>query len=145
MLLEPKSLTLPTSKGDRTYILGKFPAVAGREIVAKYPLSNMPKLGDYDVSETVMLKLMAFVAVEVSPGQVIPLNSRALVDNHVPDWETLARLEWASLEYNCSFFADGRASTFFANITTTAPQWISRMLTDLLAQSSGAEKPHLQS
>lgn len=142
MLLEPKTVTIPTPKGERSFIIGKYPAVAGREIVAKYPLSNVPKLGEYDVSEATMLKLMAFVAVEVAPGQVVPLNTRALVDNHVPDWETLARLEWASLEYNCSFFGDGRASAFFGSLTQTAPQWISQMLTALSAQSSGAAKQH---
>jgi len=145
MLLEPKTIQLPTSKGDRAYVLGKYPAVAGREIVAKYPLSNLPKLGDYGVSEEVMLKLMGFVAVETAPGNLVPLNSRALVDNHVPDWETLARLEWASLEYNCSFFGEGKTFGFLDNIEAKAPAWISRMLTALSGQLSEAEKRPLQS
>lgn len=139
-LLEPKPITLPTQAGEpKGYILSKFPAVAGREIVAKYPLSNMPKLGDYAVSEEVMLKLMAYVAVD-TPAGPLPLNTRALVDNHVPDWEVLARLEWAMLEYNCSFFGNGQTSDFLKNIGAKAPQWISQMLTGLSAQSSGADK-----
>lgn len=141
MLLEPKTITLPTQSGEpRNYVLSKFPAVAGREIVAKYPTSNVPKLGDYGVSEETMLKLMAYVGVETQPGQVLPLSTRALVDNHVPDWEVLARLEWAMLEYNCSFFGNGQTSDFFASIGAKAPQWISQMLTALSAQSSGAGK-----
>ncbi len=140
MLIEPKTITLPTRSGDKSYVIGKYPAIAGREIVAKYPVANMPKLGEYGVSEETMLKLMGFVGVETAPGQVQLLTSRNLVDNHVPDWETLARLEWASLEYNCSFFGDGRASDFFANFGAKAPAWISQMLTALSAQSSGVGK-----
>lgn len=140
MLLEQKPITLPTQSGEpKAYILSKFPAIAGREIVAKYPLSNLPKLGEYGVSEEVMLKLMSYVAVD-TPAGPLALNTRALVDNHVPDWETLARLEWAMLEYNCSFFGNGQTSAFFANIGAKAPQWISQMLTGLSAQSSGADK-----
>lgn len=141
MLLEPKTITLPTQSGEpKSYVLSKFPAVAGREIVAKYPTSNVPKLGDYGVSEEVMLKLMSYVGVETAPGNMLALSTRALVDNHVPDWEVLARLEWAMLEYNCSFFGNGQTSDFFANIGAKAPQWISQMLTALSAQSSGAGK-----
>lgn len=139
-LLETKPITLPTQAGaTKAYVLSKFPAVAGREIVAKYPLSNMPKLGDYGVSEEVMLKLMAFVGVQTAGG-VQPLATRALVDNHVPDWEVLARLEWAMLEYNCSFFANGLNSDFFASIRAKAPAWISQMLTASLGQLSQADK-----
>jgi hypothetical protein len=140
--LSPKGLTLTTQDGvEKAYFLSKFPAVAGREIVAKYPLSNMPKLGDYAVSEETMLKLMAFVAVETAPGSKLMLTTRALVDNHVPDWEVLARLEWAMLEYNCSFFSNGLNSDFLKNLRVTAPQWISQMLTALSAQSSAPAKP----
>lgn len=140
-MLEPKPITLPTQKGEtKNYVLTKFPAVAGREIVAKYPLSNVPKLGDYNVSEEVMLKLMAHVYVDLGEGRTLALNTRALVDNHVPDWEVLARLEWAMLEYNCSFFGNGLNSDFFANIRAKAPAWISQILTALSAQSSPAAK-----
>lgn len=142
-MIEPKSITLPTQAGEtRNYVLSKFPAIAGREIVAKYPLSNVPKLGDYNVSEEVMLKLMAHVGVETTPGQPpLMLTTRGLVDNHVPDWEVLARLEWAMLEYNCSFFGNGLNSDFFASIRAKAPAWISQILTALSAQSSQADKP----
>ena len=141
MLLETKTLPLPTQSGEtRTYVLSKFPAVAGREIVAKYPLSNMPKLGDYGVSEEVMLKLMAFVGVELAGGNIQPLNTRALVDNHVPDWEVLARLEWAMLEYNCSFFSNGTTFAFLDELKAKAPAWVSQMLTALSGQLSQADK-----
>ena len=141
MLLEPKEITVETQKGEnRAYILSKFPAVQGREIIAKYPLSAMPKLGDYAVNEETMLKLMAFVAVPRDGGEPLPLSTRALVDNHVPDWETLARIEFAMMEYNVSFFGNGKGSTSLEAITKKAQAFLSQTLMDLSGQSSRKEK-----
>lgn len=141
MLLEPKEITVETQKSEkRVYILSKFPAVQGREIIAKYPLSAMPKLGDYAVNEETMLKLMAFVAVPRDGGDPLPLSTRALVDNHVPDWETLARVEFAMMEYNVSFFGNGKGSTFLEAITKKAQAFLSQTLMDLSGQSSRKEK-----
>lgn len=139
-MLEPKEITVQTQKGeDKVFILSKFPAVAGREIVAKYPVSAMPKLGDYAVNEETMLKLMTYVSVPTDGGS-LALSTRALVDNHVPDWETLAKLEWAMMEYNCSFFGNGRASSFFEGIAQKLQQFLMKTLTDSLAQSSQKTK-----
>lgn len=136
-MIEPKEIEILTQKGEtRRYVISKFPAVQGREIVAKYPLSAMPKLGDYAVNEETMLKLMAFVAVPREGGEPLPLTTRALIDNHVPDWETLARIEMAAMEYNVSFFANGNASTFLEAIAAKAQAFLSKTLTDLSAQSS---------
>lgn len=140
-LLDAVEKTFTTPKGERTYILSKFPAVAGREIIAKYPLSAMPKLGDYAVSEETMLKLMAHVGVPREGMAPLELSTRALVDNHVPDWETLARIELAMMELNCSFFGDGRALSFLQGIAQQGKEWISETLTPLLAQLSKAGKP----
>lgn len=141
-MIEPKEITLTTQAGvERTYIISKFPAVAGREIVTKYPVSNIPKLGEYQQSEEVMLKLMAFTASVSPDGNQVALTTRALVDNHVPDWETLAKLEWSQLEYNTSFFGNGLNSDFFENFSQKAVTWISKTLIPLLATSLQAAKP----
>lgn len=139
-MLEPKEQQFKNPDGtETTYILSKFPAIAGREIVAKYPLSAAPKLGDYAVNEETMLKLMAYVAVE-GPNGPIQLTTRALVDNHVKSWETLAKIEIAMMEYNCSFFANGRVSTFFEGIAQKLPTLIQKILTDSLRQLSEKSK-----
>jgi hypothetical protein len=136
-MIEPKEITIETQRGEsRVYVLSKFPAVQGREIIAKYPLSAMPKLGDYAVNEETMLKLMAFVAVPRTEGGPLPLSTRALVDNHVADWETLARIEMAMMEYNVSFFGNGKGSTFLEAITLKAQAFLSKTLTDLSGLSS---------
>lgn len=140
-MIQPKETPIKTLDGtEKTFVLHKFPAVQGREIIAKYPLSAMPKLGDYAVNEETMLKLMCFVGVPRGDGAPLMLTTRALVDNHVPEWETLARIELAMLEYNTSFFANGRASTFFDVIAQKAQALLSKTLTDLSGQSSPTAK-----
>lgn len=135
-LLQPKEFRVKDQAGtERVYTLSKFPAIQGREIVAKYPLSAMPKLGDYEVNEETMLKLMAFVTVDAG-GQPLRLSTRALIDNHVPDWETLARIEIAMMEYNVSFFGNGQGSGFLDAIVKKAQALITSTLMDLSAQSS---------
>lgn len=141
-LIDPFEFECPLPDGGtKTYILGKFPAVAGREIIAKYPLSNLPKLGEYAVSEETMLKLMSYVAVPRDGGEPLRLTSKSLVDNHVPDWETLARLEMKQLERNCSFFKDGRALNFLQGIAQLIQTLTTKTLTDLLPQLLKAGKP----
>lgn len=125
----------------KTYTLSKFPAVAGREIIAKYPLTAMPKLGDYAVNEETMLKLMRHVYIKVG-DHLIALENKTLVDNHVKSWEDLAQIEWEMLRYNCSFFQQGRISTFFADIVQKLPTLITRTLTDLsVALSEKGKQP----
>lgn len=144
-LLEPKYITIIDANGkERNFILSKFPAIQGREIIAKYPISNMPKVGDYNVSEETMCKLMAFVAVDIGTKTdpvIQPLSQRTLIDNHVGDWETLAKLEMAMMEYNCSFFRNGRISDFLNDFALKSLPKILETLMASLGQSSQAERP----
>ncbi|MDL2313393.1 hypothetical protein LJC36_00255 [Desulfovibrio sp. OttesenSCG-928-C14] len=143
MLIQPKEVQIKCLDGsEKTFVVSKFPAVAGREIVTQYPLTALPKIGEYKSNEALMLKLMGYVAVpnQNNPDAPIILSTRALVDNHVPDWEALARLELAVMDYNCSFFKNGRASTFFAGLGNKAASKITGILTGLLASLSAPAK-----
>jgi hypothetical protein len=141
-MIEPKEVTVKCQNGtERTFILSKFPAIQGREIVAKYPLSAIPKIGDYGVNEETMIKLMAFVGVPRDGVEPLMLTTKALIDNHVPDWECLARIEAGMLEYNCSFFGNGQGATFFEMLATKARQLITQIVMDLSVQSSAQGKP----
>jgi hypothetical protein len=139
-MLHPKEQSIPLGDGtEKVFVLHKFPAVEGREIVTQYPLSALPKLGDYAVNEAIMLKLLSYVGVPNAENPTAPplmLSTRALVNNHVPDFEALMRLEAAMLEYNCSFFGNGKVLTFFEAIAAKCQALISRTLTDSLQQFS---------
>lgn len=113
MLIKPKEITvIDSDRQQHTFIISRLPATIGREILAKYPLSNAPKIGDYEVSKEAMLKMMAYVAVE-KEGQEIYLKTSTLIDNHVPDGEALIRLELEMLKYNTSFSATAGAKISF--------------------------------
>jgi hypothetical protein len=143
--LEPKEVEVTTLKGEvRSYIISKFPAIAGREIVAKYPLTAIPKVGDYSGNEAVMLQLMAYVAVRTSSGAEIPLTTKALIDNHVPDYETLIKIELEMMKYNTSFFQQGVVSGFLKTIGMNFLASITPMLTPSLLQLSEAIRLRLK-
>ena len=140
-MIEPKQVTIKTQAGDeRVYTIGKFPAMAGREIITQYPVTAAPKIGDYEANQKMMLKLMAYV--EVAAGDIpLKLDSQAAIDNHVPDWQTLMKLEKEVLEYNCSFFAQGKLLVFLEGLAAQALPSIIKTLTDSLQQSLQADKP----
>lgn len=136
-LLEPKEVTVKTQKEgvEKVYFISKFPALAGRKIVTQYPISNMPKVGDYAVSEAVMLELMCYVGVKIEGREEpLQLTTAELYNQHVPDWECGARLEALMMDYNCSFFANGAASSFLKGFAQNATSKIFEILTVLSDQ-----------
>ena len=136
-MIEPKEIELD----GKTYVISKFPAIAGREIITQYPMAGAPVIGNYKANEALMFKVLAFVAIKLE-GRPDPmlLNSQVLIDNHVKSWETLMALEKEMMVYNCSFFQNGRASTFFGGIAQMALMWIIKTWIPALAQSWNTEK-----
>lgn len=137
-LLEPKQIEI----NDKQFIISKFPARAGREIVFCYSTSAVPKIGEYKVNQEMSDKIMSFVAVPIpgSTTESIRLSTPQLIDNHTRDWETLVKLEAAMMEYNCSFFQDGRALNFLSGFAQKLPSLISKILTGLSELSLQKEK-----
>lgn len=137
-MIKPKEFAAKDFDGnEKTFIISKLPATLGREILAKYPVSNIPKLGEYQASEEAMLKLLSHVAVPVDGrDEPLRLTTRTLIDNHVADGEQLLRLEMAMMEYNYSFFGKGGASGFFESLIKKHLPLIMKTLTDSLPQSS---------
>ena len=141
-MIKPKQVTIETMDGEvREYTISRIPATHAREIVSQYPISAVPKIGDYKVNEAMMLKMLSYVTVTTAEGAELALTNRTLIDNHVPDWETLAKIEMAMVEYNTSFFSSGKSSSFFEGIGAKAQALITKTLTDLLAQSSQKDEP----
>jgi hypothetical protein len=143
-LRNPESVEIELLDGSKkAFILSDFPAVAGREILTQYPVTGMPKLGEYKSNEQIMFKLMSFVGVEVE-GRVEPLRltTAALIDNHIPDPETLMRVEYAMLQRNCSFFRNGKGSDFFGRLLKDAVGKLMSTLTASLPASSVKGSQH---
>lgn len=134
--IKPKTITLKNRDDEeKEFIISRLPATVCREIMSKYPLSNLPKVGEYAVSEEAMLLLMKYVAV-MSADQEIRLTTKALIDNHVDDGILLARLEIQMLEYNTGFFGLGDNQGFLDCLLQKFKPLIMQMLIQLSAQSS---------
>jgi len=70
----------------------------------------------------------------------VPLISKALIDNHIPDFDTLIKLENECLAYNYDFFANGKLLDFLNKGLSLAESKASAILTGLLDKLSQAEK-----
>lgn len=141
-LLEPieKVFEMPDGK-TKTFILSKFPAVTGREIITQYPTTAAPKVGDYNTNETLMLKLMTFVAIPIKDREPIRLTSLELINNHIPSWETLIKIEWAMMQYNSSFLANGKIFDFLALMQVKGSEFLLKTLTSFVQSLSEQNKP----
>ena len=145
MLIKPKEVQIKDVDDiEKTFVISRLPAVTGREILAKYPLSNAPKIGDYEVSKEAMLKMMAYVCA-VSDGEEIPLKTQTLIDNQVPDGESLIRLELEMLKYNTSFFGTGGNSGFLpfliSKVGSSLPSVIKTLMASLQSSSAKDSPP----
>lgn len=135
-MIEEKEIEV---KGRR-YIISKVPATVGREILFKYPTSNIPKIGDYAASNDIMLKLMSYVAAITPDGNRVELKTQSLVDNHVPNAESLILIEKEMFKYNFDFFQNGNASDFLTALEKRATTKGIEILTTLLERLSQGEK-----
>ena len=133
-LIKPMEIEIGDRDGAmRTYTISRLPALDARRVIAMYPVSNMPKVGDYQSSEEAMLLLLKYVEHDG-----VRLTTRALVDNHVSDGVALINLEYQMLEYNTGFFGSGGQrgllSTLIANLSEKAMPILTRLLEQYSAQ-----------
>jgi hypothetical protein len=137
-MLEPKNFDVD----GKTYVLTKFPATVGREILMQYPTSVVPKLGDYKTNHALMLRILSFVGVPIEGrDEPLMLTSEALVNNHVRNAEVLVQIEWAMISHNFDFFGDGRASGILRLLMDKAQALTSETLTKFVAALSEKGSP----
>lgn len=136
-LLEPKKIIVD----GKEFIISKFPAFAGREIILHYAKTHVLNSSDTEKQKEIVKKLMSYVAVELE-GRQIRLSTEALIDNHVPSWETLTKLEAQMMTYNCSFFQNGEGLNFLKKLETFAQKKITEMLTLLSESLLNKDKQH---
>lgn len=145
-LLNPKTVFVDDRNGVKQgFVVGQFPAIAGREIAAKYPtsiaaLAKQWEENQYGENEKIMLKAMSYVEKVLEDGTTVRLTTAALIDNHVPDAECLMRLEKELLEHNFSFFEKFTRSISSGGMLQNMLKLIMSTLTLSLQQSSKQDK-----
>lgn len=146
--MENQKIVVITNQDGSTgrYLLKRWSPIDGRAIVAGYPLTMLPKIGEYDRNEKLMHRLMSYVSYVNESGNETALTTPELIDNHVRDWFSLAALEVESFRFNVSWlntdedwqrfkasWIDGAIST----ITEVVVSAIRGIDMDLEAEGSG--------
>jgi len=124
-----------------TYKVERYPATVGMEVIVQLPMTGLPKVGDFEELKGVRDTIFSYIYNDKD----MALETKALIDNHVPDGETALKLMKESLEFNYSFFQKGILSNFLTNLTGRIPQAVQRILMDLYQQSSAKSKRHSKS
>ena len=135
-MIKPKKVEIKDIDGNKCmFTIHRMDAMTCREIMAKYPLSSLPKIGDYEVNETTMLKMLGFVEVKKEDKTYV-LDTKAMINNHVPDGETLLKLEYEMLSYNVSFLNKGVISNFLTSLKAKIPDVAQKILMQSLQSLS---------
>ena len=132
-LLEPKEVEINGQK----FIISKMPCTVAQEVIFNLPNGLIPIISDFKKAEEQAFKMLAYCERVYTDGRSsVPLISKAIIDNHVNDFDTLRKLEWECLQYNFNFFADGRALNFLNEGVSLVKSNLSEILTDLLGKLS---------
>lgn len=128
-LLEPKTVDINGYK----FIISKMPCTVAQEVIFKLPTGLVPLISQYSQAEEMAFKMLSYCERVYTDGRAnVPLISKAIIDNHVPDFQTLMKLEQECLQYNYDFFEQGKVLSFLNKGLSLAESKASGILTDLL-------------
>lgn len=136
VLLEPKEIEINGYK----FIISKMPCTVAQEVIFNLPTGLIPIISEFKKSEEQAFKMLAYCERVYTDKNNVPLKSKAIIDNHVPDFDTLIKLEYECLNYNFDFFGNGRALDFLNKGISLAKSNVSEILTDLLDKLSARAK-----
>ena len=132
--LEPKEVEIEDKVANvkKTFVISKIPAFQARTIMLQYvPTQLMNFNKDEAKVEEMIMKLLFYVGVKLEDGRVLRLETRDLINNHCPSFETIIQLEGQMIDYNTSFFRDGKGLAFFQRLEALATEKITGILTVL--------------
>ena len=137
-LLSPKEVTI---NGCR-FLISRMPCMTAQEVIVRIPAGILPLINQYTISEEMVVKMLSCCQRMYDDKPNVPLISKEIINNHVPDFDTLLQLENECLKYNYDFFNQGKVLTFLAQGLSRVESSLSGILTDLLDKLLQAEKPH---
>ncbi len=133
VLLEPKEIEINGYK----FIISKMPCTVAQEVIFNLPTGLIPILSEFKKTEEQAFKMLAYCERVYTDGRGnVPLISKAIIDNHVPNFDTLIKLEYECLNYNFDFFGNGSLLGFLNKGVSLAKSNVSEILTDLLDKLS---------
>ena len=142
-MIDPKDITIEDQSGrDRRYRLSKIPYLDGaREVCSQYISTALPKVGDYQENQKLAEKMFRYIVAITDDGNEIQLTTSALVNNHVPDFQTGIKLEAAMLEHNVGFSVAGKIQQFRKSWERDLSELIIRILIQFRDSLQQMDKP----
>ena len=136
-LLDPKKVEV----NGKTFIVSKFPAFDGYEIMIRYIPVHLANLNaDFNKVKEMVLKVMKYVAVELPDGTLVRLENEDLINNHLSSGEEIMDLTAQIMDYNTSFFNGGKGLTFYKRLENLATQKVTEILTAFAVNLSHKNK-----
>jgi len=137
-LIQPKSVEINGYK----FVISKMPCTVAQEVIIKLPTGLVPLLSDFSQAEDMAFKMLSYCERVYSDGRPnVGLISKEIIDNHVPDFDTLVKLETECINYNYDFFSDGKLLAFLNKGVCLVESKASGILTDLLDKLLQAGAP----
>ena len=122
MLIKPKLIEITNIDGKiLKFNISRLPAIVGREILAGYPSSLIPKVGDYKVNEALMIKLMSYVEGFNGNDEPVTLggvNNDHIINSYVTDTTTLMLIELEMFKYNFPFLKFEKSRGFLSSFVS---------------------------
>lgn len=128
VLLEPKQIDINGYK----FIISKMPCTVAQEVILRLPSGLIPMLNNFDISQEMAFKMLSYCQRVHADGRSVPLISKEIIDNQVPNFQTLLQLEQECMTYNYDFFANGKLLDFLSKGVSLVESKASAILTDLL-------------
>lgn len=135
--LKPKEVEIEDKVANEKnmYVISKIPAFEAVSIFdQELPALAMNMLNINNLSreriKELTLNIMQYVAIK-KEGRLIPLSTAALIDNHCPSFETVNQLLAQMINYNTSFFKDGKSLNFLKRLEALATEKITEILAQL--------------
>lgn len=138
VLLKPKEVEIKGCK----FIISQMPCTVAQEVACKLPPGLIPMIGNFSQAEEMYIKMLSYCERVYDDGRHIKLISKDIIDNNLPDFETLLLLEKEVIEHNFGFFDPGKLLTLLNDLLSHVESRASGMLTDLLDRLLSAEKQH---
>ena len=132
--LDPKEVIIEdkVKNEKKTFVISKIPAFQARTIMLNYVPTQLLNFNKDEAKvEEMIMKLLHYVGIKLKDGRVQRLETRDLINNHCPSFETIMQLEYQMIDYNTSFFKDGKGLTFLQRLEALATEKITEILTVL--------------
>jgi len=144
-LIDSERKTFIDVKGkEHIFQIGKVPWMGGgREILAEYIPSGLPKVGDYQKNETLARILYANAVKIDSDGNHHPLTTDSMINNHVPDVKVAMELEAAVFDKSTDFLILGKVLEYRTAWSQTLDSVLADLPTQLQKLLSGLASPPL--